>query len=397
MHCDDVALQPHTLPLTYARDSAEVSELLDIHTFTKFFTYQMPNATEADTNIVQTRFDPRAGPGAREQGGQSGRKDLVLRLRASLRAAGMDSTQQGMRVSVTDEQSGQVVVDGTTEDSDERQVHLDSLLIASDRAYIIKYEFFQKSVGLRSFDDKIEQASAGHMGATACTKPFVVQELVIAAQELIVRRAKQYQSSRSTLPSDNTYGPEEHELSMITERCQFSTLNNTDATLEHGEAGLYCPRSAFSYSLAGEAPQELNVLYQKSFSIGGAESQAVTYLFDFTLGFDFATSAQLKAVLQRVDAAAGEHEFDYDPLSCLLDHSCVESEQASKNEVNIEVILTAGNYKLTIFDQQENSVRRWLTGEVGLTTAPFTLELQATPIVQNEERVMCGDKLYLAE
>jgi hypothetical protein len=101
----------------------------------------------------------------------------------------------------------------------------------------------------------------------------------------------------------------------------------------------------------------------------------VTYLFDFTLGFDFATSAQLKAVLQRVDAAAGEHEFDYDPLSCLLDHSCVESEQAGKNEVNIEVILTTGNYKLTIFDQQENGVRRWLTGEVGLTTAPFTLEL----------------------
>lgn len=156
MHCDDVALQPHTLPLTYARDSADVSELLDIHTFTKFFTYQMPNATEADTNIVQTRFDPRAGQGAKNQGGQGGRKDLVLRLRASLRAAGMDSIQQGMRVSVTDEQSGQVVVDGTTEDSDERRVHLDSLLIASDRAYIIKYEFFQKSVGLRSFDDKIE-------------------------------------------------------------------------------------------------------------------------------------------------------------------------------------------------------------------------------------------------
>jgi hypothetical protein len=106
MHCDDVALQPHKLPLTYARDSAEVSELLDIHTFTKFFTYQMPNATEAETNIVKTRFDPRAGKGTKDKGGRGGRKDLLLRLRASLRAAGMDSTQQGMRVSVIDEQSG---------------------------------------------------------------------------------------------------------------------------------------------------------------------------------------------------------------------------------------------------------------------------------------------------
>lgn len=42
-------------------------------------------------------------------------------------------------------------------------------------------------------------------------------------------------------------------------------------------------------------------------------------------------------------------------------------------------------------------MRRWLTGEVGLSTVPFTFELQATPIVQNEERVMCGNKLYLAE
>ena len=61
MHCDDVALQPRILPLSYARDSAEVSGLLDIHTFTKFFTYQMPNATAAETNIVETRFDPSAG------------------------------------------------------------------------------------------------------------------------------------------------------------------------------------------------------------------------------------------------------------------------------------------------------------------------------------------------
>jgi hypothetical protein len=35
----------------------------------------------------------------------------------------------------------------------------------------------------------------------------------------------------------------------------------------------------------------LNVIFEKSFTIGGAEHEAVTYLFDLTLGFDFATSA----------------------------------------------------------------------------------------------------------
>ena len=60
-------------------------------------------------------------------------------------------------------------------------------------------------------------------------------------------------------------------------------------------------------------------------------------------------------------------------------------------------MLTAGDYQLTIFDQEENSLRKWLKQEVGLTELPFSFELQATPVVQNEERVMCGNKLYLHE
>ena len=47
-----------------------------------------------------------------------------------------------MRVSITDEANGQVVVDGSTEDHDERQVHLDSVTMSSSHSYLIKYEFF---------------------------------------------------------------------------------------------------------------------------------------------------------------------------------------------------------------------------------------------------------------
>jgi hypothetical protein len=56
-------------------------------------------------------------------------------------------------------------------------------------------------------------------------------------------------------------------------------------------------------------------------------------------------------VLQRQNAAAEQHDFVYDPLACLLDHSCVESEQVAKNEVGLDVILTSGDYKLIIIDQ----------------------------------------------
>ena len=71
--------------------------------------------------------------------------------------------------------------------------------------------------------------------------------------------------------------------------------------------------------------------------INGAKGEPVTYLFDLTLGFDFATAAQLVAVLRRVDS---KQDFTSDPLDCLFDHSCVMSEQASKNEQSINVILT---------------------------------------------------------
>lgn len=66
-------------------------------------------------------------------------------------------------------------------------------------------------------------------------------------------------------------------------------------------------------------------MWTKEFTVVGAEKEAVTYLFDLNIGFDFATTAQLKAVLQRVDPAHNG-EFIYEPLRCLYDHSCVESE-----------------------------------------------------------------------
>lgn len=45
-------------------------------------------------------------------------------------------------MSVIEEESKRVIVDGSTEDADERSVHLDSIELSSSRSYIIKYEFF---------------------------------------------------------------------------------------------------------------------------------------------------------------------------------------------------------------------------------------------------------------
>jgi len=95
-----------------------------------------------------------------------------------------------MRVSVVQEDGGRVIADGSTEDSDERNVHLDSVDVSSSHSYIIKYEFFEKSPVKGNRGEKTIAGS--HMGAIACSKPFVTQELVIASKELLRQRVKKH-------------------------------------------------------------------------------------------------------------------------------------------------------------------------------------------------------------
>lgn len=59
--------------------------------------------------------------------------------------------------------------------------------------------------------------------------------------------------------------------------------------------------------------------------------EPLTILFDLTVGFDFATSAQIKLLIRRLDPGHGGAEYVYDPLACLYDHTCVESSAVGKN------------------------------------------------------------------
>lgn len=59
--------------------------------------------------------------------------------------------------------------------------------------------------------------------------------------------------------------------------------------------------------------------------------------------------------------------------------------------------MTAGSYELIIFDMPSSAATQFVAGEAGLSKAPFTFELQATPIVQNEDRQHCKHRLFLSE
>ena len=209
----------------------------------------MPNASNVG-HVVSIRFDPREDPAKKgKQDTNHGDQDLILRLRASLRSAHMDDTSQSMRVSIHEEAGGRVIIDGSTEDYDERSVHLDTIELSSSKAYIIKYEFFEKNISIRSYEDKT--VSGAHMGASSCSKPFVVQELTITAKELLVQRARKYKEARASTSSEAELGPKEHDLGELPKYCDFSILNNTIADMKDGERGLYCTRNAFTYSLVG--------------------------------------------------------------------------------------------------------------------------------------------------
>ena len=99
------------------------------------------------------------------------------------------------------------------------------------------------------------------MGASSCSKPFVVQELVIAAKELLVQRAKHYHDLKSWGATGASVGPKERDLSELPHLCDLTALNNTKADLHGGERAVYCSRTSFTYSLTGETPQELNKIF----------------------------------------------------------------------------------------------------------------------------------------
>lgn len=189
---------------------------------------------------------------------------------------------------------------------------------------------------------------------------------------------------------------QQNDVSTLNSKCDLSQLDNSLQSLEQGERGLYCTKSTFFYKPNSYQTKELEVVYSKKFEVVGAKKQPTTYLFDLTIGVEFAFAAQLKAVLKRVDSYETA-AFSFDPLVCLYNHSCVVSDSIGKNEISISVILTPGSYELVLFDQEDSKMRQWLSQEAGLETIPFSFDLQASPIVQNEERQMCGDRLYLTE
>jgi hypothetical protein len=157
---------PKNIDPTLARDSRE--HHIDVHTFTKFYTQGAPSE-ETASHIVTARFDPRPEKG---QDTYQQNEEMILRLRASLKSANMDETMQSMRVKLIEEEGGKVIVDGSSEDNDERSVHLDSVELSTSKVYIIKYEFFEKTLAIKHFEDRT--VSGAHMGASSCTKPFVV-------------------------------------------------------------------------------------------------------------------------------------------------------------------------------------------------------------------------------
>ena len=99
--CKDISILPTELMVTESRDHA--GNHTDIHTFNRFFTYQVPHDGRPSTNVVATKFRPahaawrvkdKQGKARdlQHQPGHHEEEDLLLRLRSSLNSAKMDES-----------------------------------------------------------------------------------------------------------------------------------------------------------------------------------------------------------------------------------------------------------------------------------------------------------------
>ena len=52
----------------------------------------------------------------------------------------------------------------------------------------------------------------------------------------------------------------------------------------------------------------------------------------------------------------------------------------------MNVVLTSGDYMLQLFDHSMNDYNKWLQDDLELAAIPFSFDLEALPILQNEER-----------
>jgi hypothetical protein len=121
----------------------------------------------------------------------------------------------------------------------------------------------------------------------------------------------------------------DHDASEIPKKCDLTQLDNRKRDIHKGEDAVYCNRLEYTYSLQGSG--EVITIMEEKFTVKGAQDEAVTYLFDLNLDYEFAFASQIKALVRRMDVGGAAGYYRYDPLRCLLDHHCVEAEMIGKN------------------------------------------------------------------
>jgi hypothetical protein len=144
--------------------------------------------------------------------------------------------------------------------------------------------------------------------------------------------------------------------------CDFSKFNNT-LDSDFGEDGVFCEPQVYTYQTKGSrSNQDLVQVYEHPFQVRGTKGELITYWYEIVIGVNFMVSSGIKVLLSRND-----HTFDKEnPYICLFDKSCVEATLSSKSQLKLDLILTSGLYKLTIFEYEDPAIRRFITEEAGL-------------------------------
>jgi len=188
-------------------------------------------------------------------------------------------------------------------------------------------------------------------------------------KDLASERVRDYQGS--SRPSD------QKPLSQF--YCNFDKFSQPSVG---GETGVFCRDNLYYYSLPQDS-QEKARLFDRTFEVKGQEAATVSYLFNMQVASDFLTAGGLQIRLEKESSDVLSDGGVYD---CLADNSCAVAERNSKNTLSFSLVLTSGKYRIVFSDVQNSDVRNKLRNQIGVQEVPISVNVNAVPIIQNEDR-----------
>ena len=141
-----------------------------------------------------------------------------------------------MRVTILEEHSGSIIIDGTTLDfGDQGYVSLDTDELKDNTDYVLRYDLYDTQLHSASASDDEAAFAQRSMTNVRCKHPFITQELMVVDRRLLKHR----------IAEANQFADKAKDFSVSGLRnCDFQSINNSYDSSSFQES-MYCQESLY--------------------------------------------------------------------------------------------------------------------------------------------------------